>query len=84
MLKLQGNTKINQKEYSYVIKKGLHISVSYIKGYQVDAENFQNLARCVQLNVIVDHMGEGRLIEFLAQKNEVNHPICMVKDGHID
>ena len=50
-----------------MLLKGLHISVSYIKGYQVDAENFQKLARCVQLNVIVDHMAEGRLIEFLAQ-----------------
>ena len=35
--------------------RGLIISLSHIKGHQDDEENFQNLTRWAQLNVIADH-----------------------------
>ena len=54
-----------------LLKSGVQITLLYIKGHKDNAENFQNLTRWAQLNIIADHMAKHILIEFLVQGNEV-------------
>ena len=51
--------------------KGLTINLSSIKRHQDDAENFQNLSRWAQLNVMADHKAKQRLSIFLLQGIDV-------------
>ena len=45
--------------------------MSHIKGHQGDAENFQNLTRWAQINVMADHKAKQKLSEFIIPGNEV-------------
>ena len=45
--------------------------MSHIKGHQDDAENFQNLTRWAQLNVMAGYKVRQRLSEFIIQGNGI-------------
>ena len=51
--------------------KDLAISLSHIKRHQDDAENFQNLSRWVQLNVMADHKAKQILSGFIIKGNDI-------------
>ena len=69
--KFRGLLRAIRKNILGLRTRGLIINIQHIKGHQDDLQQFDQLSRWAQLNIIADQAAKKRLGEFLMHNSEI-------------